>query len=116
MSRAGEIERRFRAIQRALEELYGRQRSFGAATAAWLMAIQHMSRLSLRKVLRDCSKDPNDAKAVKAIDSLDTEMRDVLMSFHQELCTHLNIDQAEAIGLSKSFHAVIYDVCKGDSK
>lgn len=116
MTRAESFNERFKTIQRTLEELYGRERAFGAATAAWLMAIQYMARQSLRKLERKFGDDASVAGTWNpTIEALDEEMEGILQSFHAEICEHLSVNQAAAWKLARAFKEVIDDVCyKGD--
>lgn len=113
MSRAERLNTRFKTIQRTLEELYGRERAFGAASAAWFMAIQYLHKQSLLRILRERTGgeiDPQDTIR-SAVTQLENEMQTMLQGFHAELCEHLKVDQADAWHLAKSFKQVIDDVC-----
>ena len=107
MSRAERLSERFDTIKATLTELYGRERAFGAASAAWLMAIQYLSKQALLRLERELGA----RRRPDVVGVLENEMEAILQSFHAEICEHLGIDQADAWRLTKAFKQVIDDVC-----
>lgn len=110
MSRADRLNFRFKTIQATLTDLYGRERAFAAATAAWLMAVQYMHKQALIAVFNHFVGGNGPVKSEK-IEALEKEMETILQSFHAELCEHLGIDQEDAWALARAFKEVINDVC-----
>lgn len=112
MTRAERLNERFRLIQTTLEELHGKPLAFAAAAAAWLRAIQHGQKQALLEVRKFTSLDSVAYAAAKEeVDRLEAESEVMLRGFHQELCSHLNVDPAEAIKVSKAFEQVVRDIC-----
>lgn len=113
MTRAERLNQRFRTLQQTLTELHGKEKSFGAASAAWLMAIQYMHRQALNKVAAGSSDAGygGEPENPKLLDGLEGEMEAVLQSFHAELCEHLGLDQEESWRLARAFSEVIHDIC-----
>lgn len=113
MTRAERLNERFKTIQATLTELYGRERSFGAASAAWLMALQYMHKQSLLSVAQQSQNWDTwpVVEQCKFVAELEEEMQNMLQSFHAELCEHLGIKQLDVFDLARSFKQVIDDVC-----
>lgn len=100
-SRSKALQERFDLIAEALKDLHGRDLAFCAESAAWLQAIEYFAILALRRARTD--PDTNASEA---------ELREILMSFHNQLCKYLAEDQVEAIDLARSFREVVDDICR----
>lgn len=111
-TRAERLNFRFRLIQQTLHELHGRELAFGAATAAWLMALEYTHRQALLRLCRELADDAGTYTGPPEVaHMLGDEMNALLQSFHKELCEHLGVDQAESWQLAKAFKEVIHDIC-----
>ena len=109
-SRANRLSERFNTIRQTLKELHGDKVAFGAASAAWLSAIQYATRQALLRVAKEAHEDP-DVSSIRLIAEMELEIEAMLQGFHKELCKSLEITQAECIPLAQSFQQVIEDIC-----
>lgn len=112
MGRADRLNDRFKLIQQSLEELHGREVAFAAASAAWLMAIQHGAKSSMKRLIDHVEAEEGPTFGARELaDSLDIEHELMLRGFHKELCSFLGVPPADAERLARSFSQVIDDIC-----
>lgn len=112
MNRGDRLNERFKLIQQSLFELYGAEAAFGAASAAWLMAIQYAAKQSILRLEKEYSQMFGKLGYSDAlIDELEGELELLLRSFHKELCQHLGVSPAIAERHAKAFKQVVEDIC-----
>lgn len=104
-----ELQRRFRVISEGVAHVHGKDLAFSAACAAWLMAIERVIGHHLEQV-RDANADSVREEVV--VESK-AEVREILMSFHKEICDHFGIDRLEAAKLSHHWDQLLSDLFKG---
>lgn len=105
-SRAERLQERFNVIKLAVGELHGRDAAFAAASVGWLRAMQYAIDQALGKVAR---ATPDARAQVK--DQVSDEIELMLRGFHAEICSHLGVQEQEALDLGKSFEEVVKDIC-----
>lgn len=111
MSRPERLDARFKLIQETMTELYGKDLAFAGATAAWLMALQHMALSSMKAVQRFNLDGVGQAAAVEEMEKLDAIHEATFRGFHKQICEHLGVDPVRALELSKAFEQVVRDIC-----
>lgn len=111
-SRTERLIERFDTIQTVLKELHGDKLAFGAASAAWLSAIQYAVRQSLLQVARESNpRGYEETHIIRKVAEMELEMEALLQGFHREICKELGTSQPKSVDLAKAFEVVVQDIC-----
>lgn len=100
--REARLQARFKLIEQALAEKFGPRLAYAAGAAAHLQTI-HSIYLS---VLANMA-GPERTDSVILVD---TEITELLQSFHAELCTFLHVEPEHAVKLSAHFRQLMIDL------
>lgn len=109
--RTKQLQARFKLIQEAIGEKLGENTAFAAASAAWLQGIQYAFKQAMVRVKREAGGNTD-----KLIAELEDELEAMLMSFHDDLCIFLEVEQSEIIKTSASFREVLHDIFQQGEK
>lgn len=107
MSRSERLQTRFRVIQEAVAHVHGKDMAFAAASVAWLESLEYYCLQALRRI----EKYSDGPEARDEIPVLHKEIKDLLQSYHKEICEHLKLSQVQAIERSAAFKEVVNDIC-----
>ena len=109
--RTKQLQERFKLIESAIGEKYGENTAFAAASAAWLQGIQYAALQALTKVKRGAGGDVD-----RLIRDLEDELEAMLMSYHDDLCKFLEVEQDQIIKMATSFREVLHDIFEQGEK
>lgn len=97
------LQARFELIREALGKTVGKDVAFLAALGAWGITIQHL----MNSYLDQVQKEPDRTEEFKQ------EIHSFMISWHSNVCKHLNIDQGMAVDLIDHFEQVMRDILNG---
>lgn len=97
--RVNRLAERFSAIQQSVAEVHGEAAAFGAATCAWLMAIQNTTLYLMDLAQRGASRK-----------EIEPAVEKMLQSLHGEICKHLKVDPQQSVDLAAHFHEIVKDI------
>lgn len=109
MTRTTRLSERFKNIEQAVSMTVGPRMAFAASCVAKLEGIQYACLQALRRVQAEQLDSENPSQSI--VPAMHQEIKDLLMSFHSQLCDHLCIEQSEAIKQSAAFKEIVDDIC-----
>ena len=102
------LQQRFKLILESVSFSVGKDMAFAAGAASWLMAIEHAIHASM-EILAE-GRNYDEGLDHPRLDEFKQEARQLLMSFHQEICIHLGVSRDEAVKLSHHWDQLLKDI------
>lgn len=108
-ARTMRLQHRFKLIMESVSmSVKNKDLAFAAGSAAWLMAIEYSIRCSM-EILGE-GRNYDEGLDHPRLDEFKQDARTLLMSFHEEICLHLDVSHEEAVKLSHHWDQLLKDI------